>query len=164
MQPISWNDAKASYLRGEKSLRSLGGELGVSERTVFRRAKREGWTALKSRVQEKAQNLVEEAALATAACLGSEMATNALHEAARAAQTATGFKVAMTSSLGRLAARLDHLAIEGASPMELRTMASTLRDLWQTGAECHGIAGQTAQPAVQIQVLAAMPDKDEAGF
>jgi hypothetical protein len=159
MQTISWNDAKSAYLRGEVSLRSLGERLGVCERTVFRRAKREKWTELKNRVQEKAQNLVEESSLATAAMLGADMAANALKGAAKAAQTANGFKVSMVSSLGNLAARLDQLAAEGASPMELRTMASALRDVWATGAEVHGFAENTKEPVVSVQVLAMLPDR-----
>lgn len=156
---MSWTDAKHAYLRGEMSLRALGPKLGVCERTVFRRAKREKWTALKARVQEKAQNLVEESALATAAMLGSDMAANALGEASKAAQTANGFKVSMVSSLGNLAARLDQLATEGASAMELRTMASALRDVWATGSEVHGLVENAKEPMVSIQVLAMLPDR-----
>jgi hypothetical protein len=44
-------------------------------------------------------------------------------------------EVSTTPSLGNLAARLDQLAAEGAAPMELRTMASALRDVWATGVE-----------------------------
>lgn len=157
-----WSDAKHAYLKGEASLRSLGGRLGVSERTVFRRAKREQWTALKARVQEKAQNLVEETALATAACIGAEMASNALGEAAKAAETANGFRVAVGASLGGIAARLEQLATlgDGVSPTELRSLASTVRDLWATGSEFHGFLAAGHQPQVSIQVLAALPDRD----
>ena len=146
---MTWEEAKDEYFRGDVSLRCLSRQLGVSERTIFRRSKAEHWFEKREQLIQKANQTLEEAAISRAKELGIEMAE----------QTAEHFKARVSKTVGMLAHRLDALAAaEDASPAQLRGIASTLRDIWAVGSEVHHLAFAERPPAINIALLSALPD------
>ena len=146
-----WNEAKAKYLRGSASLRQLAGFLGVSERTVFRRAKAEEWFANRQQIRAEASNVVRETALTTARVLGAELAE----------QTAEGFRSRTGQTVAILANRLDELAAKSQSAAELKTIAATLRDTWAVGSQLHGLDDGRPHVLLSVGVMSMLPDADD---
>ena len=61
---IDWERIELDYRAGIKTLRQIGGEHGISEGAIRKRAKRDDWTRdLSGRIQDKAEQLVRKEAV-----------------------------------------------------------------------------------------------------
>ncbi len=63
-QKISWHEVEREYRIGKKTNVRIADEYGISEGTIRKRAKKEGWTRdLKNQIKERADQIVQQKAI-----------------------------------------------------------------------------------------------------
>ncbi len=148
---IDWNAAKEIYYRTGIPLRQIAKQIGCSERTIFRHAKQGRWFEKRQQISMEAENVVRCQAIESARLIGAELAE----------RTAEGFRSRTSQTIALLANRLDAMALDGGSANEIKSIASSLRDVWTVGKELHGL-GDNRDAAVNINILAQLTDRGYA--
>jgi hypothetical protein len=148
---IDWNAARETYYRTGMPLRQIAKQIGCSERTIFRHAKQGRWFEKRQQISTEAENVVRCQAIESARLLGAELAE----------RTAEGFRSKTSQTIALLANRLDAMALDGGSANEIKSIASSLRDVWTVGKELHGL-GDNRDAAVNINILAQLTDRGYA--
>lgn len=74
----TWNQIKKEYVTGQKGIRELAREYGLSSSTICEKAKREGWKEKAEQLERKAERIMEEKALNQAAT-NADLAAKTLH-------------------------------------------------------------------------------------